>query len=78
VVAAERPAAMHTKREKDLWQAGQVLEVLFEDRAGDVDAAWAALVAQDQGLVKRVGDSLPGLERVAPEAGAGLRKVMAR
>ena len=29
---------MQTKREKDLWQAAQVLEVLFEDRAGDVDA----------------------------------------
>ena len=73
VVAAERPVAMQTKREKDLRQAGQVLEVLFEDRAGDVNAAWRALVAHGQGLAKRVGDSLSGLERVAPEAGEKLR-----
>lgn len=78
VVAAERPAAMQTKREKDLWQAGQVLEVLFEDRAGDVDAAWAALVAYGQGLAKRVGGSLSGLERVAPEAGEHLRRLIER
>jgi hypothetical protein len=78
LVAAERPAAMLTKREKDLWQAGQVLEVLFEDRPGDVEASWEALVARGEAWTRRVRDSLAGLERVAPGAASELRALIDR
>lgn len=76
LVAAERPAAMETKRDKDLWQAGQVLEVLLEDRPGDVEAAWEALASRGEGWARRVRNSLRGLERFVPAAATGLRAVI--
>jgi hypothetical protein len=76
VVAAERPAVMHTKREKDLWQSSQVLEALLEDRPGDVELAWDALVRRGPGWVRRVTDSLGGLERVSPVVHRELHTLM--
>jgi hypothetical protein len=78
LVAAERSAAMATKRDKDLAQAGQVLEVLLEDRPGDVEVAWEALAARGDAWSKRVRRSLGGLGRVAPVAAAGLRALIDR
>lgn len=68
VVAAERPAAMTTKRDKDLAQSAQLFEVLGEDRPGDLTLAWEALVARGGAWVKRVKRSVSALERVSPEA----------
>lgn len=67
IVASSRPAAMQTKREKDLFQAGQVLEVLLEDRPGDVTAAWDALAMRGPEWKVRVTESLLGLQRLYPE-----------
>jgi hypothetical protein len=76
LVAAERPAAMATKRDKDLRQAGQVLEVLLEDRPGDVEVAWEALASRGDKWVRQMRGSLSGLERSVPSAAAGLRAVI--
>lgn len=76
LVAAERPAAMSTKRDKDLWQAAQVLEVLLEDRVGDIELAWEDLRARGDSWTKRVRRSLSGMERIAPAVAAGLRAKM--
>lgn len=76
LVSSERPAAMATKRDKDLGQAGQVLEVLLEDRPGDVEEAWEALARRGSSWVRRVRGSLGGLERSAPAVAAGLRTVI--
>lgn len=76
LVATERPAAMATKRDKDLRQAGQVLEVLLEDRPGDIEAAWEALAGRGDGWVRRVRGSLKSLERFVPLVATGLRTMI--
>ena len=43
LVAPLRPAAFQTKAEKDVLQAGQVLDVLLEARPGDLLPAWDSL-----------------------------------
>jgi hypothetical protein len=43
-ISTRRPVSEQTKAAKDLRQAGAVLEVLIEDRAGDVLAAWEVLL----------------------------------
>lgn len=62
ILAGERPAVMHAKRQKDLWQAAQLLEVLTEERPGDLRLAWDALVSSGKGWVKRVEAGLSALE----------------
>lgn len=44
--ASERPAATQAKRLKDLTQAAELIEVLAEDRPGDLTLAWEALVVR--------------------------------
>jgi len=68
LVAAERPAAMSAKRTKDLVQAAQLIEVLSEDRPGDLVMAWEALSGRGGSWVKRVRASVRALEQIAPEA----------
>jgi hypothetical protein len=66
IVANERPPTMHAKREKDLWQAARVLEVVLEERRGDLPIAWAALSAHGTGWVRRALAGLGDLESSAP------------
>jgi hypothetical protein len=46
LVAQLRPAAMQAKAAKDVAQAIDVIEVLVEDRPGDLGLAWEALVGR--------------------------------
>jgi len=43
-VAGVRPASEAAKSKKDLRQAEQVLDMLIDDRPGDITSAWAELV----------------------------------
>lgn len=61
IVASERPVAMQAKQQKDLWQASQVLEVLLEDRPGDVVRAWDGLNERGASWVRKVEGSLRSL-----------------
>lgn len=70
MVANERPAAMHAKVEKDLWQAARVLEVVLDERRGDLRIAWDALSARGLGWVRRAVAGLRALESSAPETAA--------
>ncbi len=63
IVAEERPVAMSAKRAKDLSQSAQLLEVLLQDRPGDLGLAWEAIVAQGESWTRRVKRSLPELDR---------------
>ncbi len=68
-----RPAAEHTKARKDLAQASGLLEVLLEDRPGDLVAAWeevgrtkspqrrilAAIERIESGVRQRLADVVP-------------------
>lgn len=76
IVAVERPTVSQSKREKDLQQAAQLLEVLHEDRPGDLTLAWGALAARGKGWRRRVTESLPGLERHSAAAAAHLRELV--
>lgn len=44
LVAHLRPAAMQGKAAKDLAQASNVLQALLDDRPGDIELAWEALI----------------------------------
>ena len=58
ITASARPAAETGKQHKDRVQAGQLLEVLLEDRPGDITLAAGALTARGRGWVKRVQGQL--------------------
>jgi hypothetical protein len=67
IVAAERGAAVHTKMEKDLLQAGQVLSVLIEERPGDVRIAWDEIKRRGKGWMNRVSSGLSRVMALYPE-----------
>ncbi|NTW28975.1 MAG: hypothetical protein HGA39_06405 [Coriobacteriia bacterium] len=73
IVAGERPAAMQSKREKDLSQAAQILETLQSDRPGDLVLAWEALVARGESWTSRVAKSISSLERISAVAAKSVR-----
>jgi len=76
IVAGERPAAMQPKRDKDLSQAAQVLEVLREDRPGDLTLAWEALAARGASWTSRVAKGVAALERFSPAAAESVRDLV--
>lgn len=73
IIAGERPAAMQSKREKDLSQAAQMLEVLHEDRPGDLVLAWEALVVRGKSWTSRVAESVSALDRISSVAAQSVR-----
>jgi len=75
MIAGERPAVMQPKREKDLAQAAQILEVLSEDRPGDLVLAWEALAARGKAWTKRVEAALPALDRISSVAAQSVREI---
>lgn len=75
IVAGERPAAMQAKREKDLLQAAQLIEVLVDDRPGDLSLAWESLAARGKPWVGRVNKSVKSLERASPSAAHYVREL---
>lgn len=75
LIAGERPAAMQAKREKDLSQAAQLLEVLHEDRPGDLVLAWEALAARGRSWTRRVVTSVPALDRISQAAARSVREL---
>ncbi len=66
LVACSRPATQQAKSNKDLDQAAQLIEVLSEDRPGDLALAWEALGAQRSSKTTRSG--LQALKRRHPDA----------
>ena len=76
IVAQERPVVMHAKRDKDLWQAARLLEVLVAERPGDVKLAWDALAARGKGWVKRASAGLEGVERQSEAVAASVHALI--
>jgi hypothetical protein len=73
MIAGERPAAMQSKRDKDLAQAAQIIEVLHADRPGDLALAWEALVVRGKSRAGRVAKSASALDRISPVAAQTVR-----
>jgi hypothetical protein len=70
IISGEREAVMHTRREKDLNQAAQLLSILLEERPGDITIAWEEIRSQGKGWVKRVQNGVSALRRhTAPAIG---------
>lgn len=78
IVAAERSVTFAAKRQKDLSQAGQVFEVLVEDRPGDVERGWTEIRARGTGWSRRVEQSLRALEELSPQVAARVREAELR
>jgi hypothetical protein len=75
IVAGERPTVMHTKRQKDLWQAAQIFEVLAEERPGDVGLAWETLASRGKGWVRRIGSGLSAMGATSPAVADEVRRL---
>ncbi len=58
MVSCERDVTAQTKVAKDLAQAAQLLEVLMDERPGDLSLAWEAVARRGTGWVKRVRRAL--------------------
>lgn len=63
IVSQERSVAFHGKREKDLRQAAQILEVLAAERPGDLTMAWKNLKGRGGAWVKKAKAGLSALRR---------------
>ena len=58
IISGEREVTAHSKVQKDLFQAAQLLTVLLEERPGDLQLAWEAIKQQGPGWVKRIQKAL--------------------
>jgi hypothetical protein len=72
IVAHRRSAAFQTKREKDLAQAAQLVEVLEELRPGELRAAWKAARRKGPGWARGLDGGLSLLRARHRSAGARL------
>jgi hypothetical protein len=67
IVSGERELAFHTKVEKDILQAAQVLSVLVEERVGDVLVAWDDIKRRGKGWRRRVTSGLSLMKAHYPD-----------
>lgn len=67
IVAGERGAIGHTKMEKDLLQAAQVLTLLVEERPGDVLVANDEIKRRGKGWISRVSSGLSRTKNLYPD-----------
>ncbi|KAF0220525.1 MAG: hypothetical protein FD174_1179 [Geobacteraceae bacterium] len=54
IISQERDATAADKKRKDMIQAGNMIELLREDRPGDIELAWNELVKRGAAWVKKV------------------------
>jgi hypothetical protein len=78
VVAEMRPAALQAKATKDRAQGQAILEVLMEDRPGDIPLAWNAATFHDRRRRAAFERAIAGLKRRAPELRDRLAPLLAR
>lgn len=54
IVSRERDATAADKKRKDILQAGKMIELLREDRPGDLEVAWEMLKKRGAGWAKKL------------------------
>lgn len=72
VIAERRSPAFHTKTQKDISQAAQLIEALRRDRPGDLRLAWEAAQRQPQKFTQQLQ---AGLKRLPAEAREALESI---
>jgi len=72
----ERGVIAHTKAEKDLVQASQLIQVLTEDRPGDLILAWEAVETRGKGWLRRLGRGIEALKNRFPDVHALMEDIM--
>jgi hypothetical protein len=77
LIANLRPAAMQAKARKDLAQASALLEVLIEDRPGDLGVAWKAIADRGARFIRAARTGVRALERHNPELHGRLTELLA-
>ena len=74
IVSMDRSIAMQTKAGKDRQQAGEMIEVLMQDRPGDIELAVESMNRRDKGWRKKLRD---GLNRLPDTLADAKRKISA-
>lgn len=69
IVAGERGVTMHTRREKDLRQAGQVFLALIEDHPQGLRIAWEEAKKRGKGWARRIREGASALRKIDPLVG---------
>lgn len=67
IVAVLRPAAFQAKARKDIVQACEVFQVLVDERPGDLEMAWEALVGRGTRWAKTAKRGLALARRLRPD-----------
>jgi hypothetical protein len=75
IVAQDRPAALQTKRDKDLVQAALLIEALEQLRPGEIRAAWDDARGRGPGWARALQRGEHLLERAHPEATSMLKSL---
>jgi hypothetical protein len=73
MICAERGVAGHTKVEKDLLQASQLVRILAEDRPGDLALSWEMAASRGKGWQRRLDRGMALLNQRHPEVHALMR-----
>lgn len=76
IISGERAATTHAKRDKDLSQAAQLLELLAQERPGDVALALEAALERGSGWDKRVRRGVESLATTAPQVAEQMRRLL--
>jgi len=63
LVSRSRSVTDHTKIEKDLQQAAQLIDVLAEDRPGDLALAWEALEHRHDGSARTLRSAMTSFSK---------------
>jgi len=72
LVSRSRSITDHTKMEKDLQQAVQVMNLLMEERPADMALAWEALAQRKDGSVNKIRSMMTQFKKRFPETYANL------
>ena len=76
LISRSRAVIDHTKMEKDLQQAFQVIDILVEDRPGDLLLAWDAIEARKDSSAGKIRSALSAVGKRFPDTYAKLLNVV--
>jgi hypothetical protein len=68
IVSVDRSIAMQTKAGKDRQQAGEMIEVLIQDRPGDIELAVESINRRGEGWRKKLRNGLDRLPDTLADA----------